>query len=184
MDFEPGKIPDVYLIKPKVFGDARGFFMETYRLSEFIQAGITANFVQDNHSCSSRGVLRGMHYQIRQAQGKLVRVVVGEVFDVAVDLRRNSPTFSHWVGYYLSSSNKHEVWIPPGFAHGFYVISDSAEVVYKTTDYWSSEWERTLRWDDPDVGIDWPLTAGQPPQVSEKDGGAALLKDVKPEDLF
>jgi dTDP-4-dehydrorhamnose 3,5-epimerase len=184
MQFEPSDIPEVLLIRPKVFEDKRGFFMETYRASVFEQAGIAAQFVQDNHSRSTKGVLRGLHYQIRQVQGKLVRVIAGEVFDVAVDLRKNSSSFGKWVGHFISSSNKYQVWIPPGFAHGFFVTSEVAEVVYKTTDYWSPQWERTLRWDDPEIGIVWPLIENLTPSVSEKDMRAVGLRDLKPEDLF
>ena len=137
MEFIPTKIPDVILIEPKIFGDERGFFLETYRQNKFIEAGISANFVQENHSSSQNGVLRGLHYQIRQPQGKLVRVIAGEIWDIAVDIRRNSPTFCQWVGIILSAENKCQLWIPPGFAHGFYVLSEKAEVTYKVTDYYA-----------------------------------------------
>ena len=151
-------IPDVVLIEPKVFGDARGFFFESFNQKAFDEAvGRPARFVQDNHSSSARGVLRGLHYQIRQPQGKLVRVVRGEVFDVAVDLRRSSATFGKWVGERLSGANKRQLWIPEGFAHAFVVLTESAEFLYKTTNYWSPEHERTLAWNDPAIGIDWPL---------------------------
>jgi dTDP-4-dehydrorhamnose 3,5-epimerase len=169
MQFLPTKIPDVLIIEPKVFGDERGFFMETYQESAFAQAGIKANFVQDNHSGSRQGVLRGLHYQIKQPQGKLVRVVVGGVFDVAVDLRRVSPTFAQWVGVHLSAQNRRQVWVPPGFAHGFYVLSEWAEIFYKTSDYYAPQWERTLLWNDPTVGIDWPLLPEVPVALSPKD---------------
>jgi dTDP-4-dehydrorhamnose 3,5-epimerase len=169
MQFLPTEIPDVLVVEPKMFGDERGFFMETYREERFAQAGIRASFVQDNHSGSRQGVLRGLHYQIRQAQGKLVRVIAGEVFDVAVDLRRNSPTFSRWVGLVLSAQNRRQMWVPPGFAHGFYVLSEWAELFYKTSDYYAPQWERTLLWNDPAVGIDWPLLPGVPPTLSPKD---------------
>jgi dTDP-4-dehydrorhamnose 3,5-epimerase len=169
MQFLPAEIPDIVIVEPKVFGDERGFFMETYREELFAQAGIRARFVQDNHSGSRQGVLRGLHYQIKQPQGKLVRVIVGEVFDVAVDLRRSSPTFGRWLGVHLSAQNRRQVWVPPGFAHGFYVLSDWAELFYKTTDYYAPQWERTLLWNDPSVGIDWPLLPGMPPALSQKD---------------
>jgi dTDP-4-dehydrorhamnose 3,5-epimerase len=155
-------IPDVMLIEPKVFGDDRGFFFESFNEHRFAElTGLSPKFVQDNHSKSAKGVLRGLHYQIKQAQGKLVRVVAGEVFDVAVDLRKSSPTFGKWVGAYLSAENKKQLWIPEGFAHGFLVLSDSAEFLYKTTDYYAPEHERCLAWNDPTIGIDWPL-AGEP----------------------
>ena len=179
MEFKPTIIPDVILVEPKVFGDGRGFFMETYQAARFAAAGITAGFVQDNHSGSARGILRGLHYQIRQPQGKLVRVVAGEVFDVAVDLRRSSPTFGRWVGQRLSASNRLQIWIPPGFAHGFYVLSEWAEVVYKATDYYDPEWERTLLWNDPEVGVEWPLLEGRPPILSQKDAEGSLLQSAE-----
>jgi dTDP-4-dehydrorhamnose 3,5-epimerase len=175
MKFSPTSLPDVVLIEPQIFGDQRGFFMEVYQARRFEEAGIRAEFVQDNHSGSSQCTLRGLHYQIRQAQGKLVRVVVGEVFDVAVDLRRSSPAFGRWVGNYLSAQNKAQMWIPPGFAHGFYVLSPWAEVLYKATDFYAPEWERTLLWNDPDVGIEWPLINGSPPILSQKDKIGSLL---------
>ena len=170
----PTSIPDVLILEPTVHGDARGFFMETYREEEFCRVtGCTRPFVQDNHSRSARNVLRGLHYQIRQSQGKLVRVIVGEIFDVAVDLRRNSPTFSKWVGATLSAENKRQMWIPEGFAHGFLVTSDVAETVYKTTDYYAPEHERTLLWNDLALGIAWPLTA--PAILAAKDIAGASL---------
>ena len=169
MIYKPTSIPEVILIEPRVFGDERGFIMETFRADELSAAGVSAQFVQDNHSGSRRGILRGLHYQIRRSQGKLVRVVAGEIFDVAVDLRRSSPTFGKWVGLNLSAQNKYQMWIPCGFAHGFYVISDWTEVVYKTTDYYAPQWERTLLWNDPEVGIAWPLPAGETPVLSPKD---------------
>jgi len=154
------ELPGVLLIEPKVYGDERGFFYESYNEREFrAQTGVDVHFVQDNHSRSVRGVLRGLHYQIRQAQGKLVRATAGEVFDVVVDIRKGSPTFGRWIGKTLSAENKLALWIPPGFAHGFAVISDYAEFQYKTTDYWAPEYERCIVWNDPDVGIQWPLTA-------------------------
>ena len=169
MKFSPTSVSDVILIEPDVFGDQRGFFMEVYRAECFKGAGIQVDFVQDNHSGSSEKTLRGMHYQIRHAQGKLVRVVVGKVFDVAVDLRLGSPTFGKWTGHYLSAENKFQLWIPPGFAHGFYVVSDWAEVLYKATDYYAPEWDRTLLWNDPGVRIEWPLINGEAPILSQKD---------------
>ena len=169
MRFISSQIPDVLRIEPDVYGDDRGFFMETYHASRFSVNGISASFVQDNHSGSGKAVLRGLHYQIRQAQGKLVRVVAGEVFDVAVDLRRSSGTFGNWIGQILSVQNKQQLWIPPGFAHGFYVLSDWAEIVYKATDYYAPEWERTLLWNDPVLGIAWPLIEDSAPILSAKD---------------
>jgi dTDP-4-dehydrorhamnose 3,5-epimerase len=179
MEFIPTAIPEVLLIEPKVYGDERGFFMETYQAARFADAGICVDFVQDNHSGSAQGILRGLHYQIRQPQGKLVRVVAGEVFDVAVDLRRSSPNFGRWVGQRLSASNRLQIWIPPGFAHGFYVLTGWAEVVYKATDFYAPEWERTLQWNDPEVGIVWPLLEGQPPILSEKDAQGSLLRSAE-----
>ncbi len=167
--FIPLDIPDVILIEPRVFADQRGFFLESHHKRRFLDAGLAADFVQDNHSGSRRGSLRGLHYQIRQPQGKLVRVVVGEAFDVAVDLRRNSPTFGRWVGVSLTAEKKNELWIPVGFAHGFCVLSDWAEVLYKATDFYAPEWERSLLWNDPEIGIRWPLVAGEEPLLSEKD---------------
>jgi dTDP-4-dehydrorhamnose 3,5-epimerase len=169
MRFTPLEIADVILIEPDVIEDERGFFMESYQKERFAAAGITADFVQDNHSASTQGVLRGLHYQIRHPQGKLVRVVNGEVFDAAVDLRRGSETFGRSVICLLSAEKKNQVWVPPGFAHGFYVTSDRAELLYKTTDYYAPEWERTLLWNDPELGIHWPLVNGQPPILSKKD---------------
>ena len=174
----PTAIPDVLLLEPKVFGDARGFFFESFNARDFAQAtGLKVDFVQDNHSKSGHGVLRGLHYQIRHPQGKLVRVVQGEVFDVAVDLRRASPTFGRWVGERLSAENHRQLWIPPGFAHGFVVLSDSAEFLYKTTDYWFPEHERSLRWNDPALAIDWRVQ-GQP-LLAAKDAAAPLLRDAE-----
>lgn len=160
-------IADVFMIAPEVFGDDRGFFMESYNRRSMASLGVEFDFVQDNHSRSARGVLRGLHYQIKQPQGKLVRVVAGEVFDVAVDLRRSSPTFGRWVGMTLSAENKRMAWIPPGFAHGFYVLSEYAEFLYKTTDYYAPEHERSLLWNDPAIGVEWPLTVE--PILSDKD---------------
>ncbi|MGB7755387.1 MAG: dTDP-4-dehydrorhamnose 3,5-epimerase [Salinisphaera sp.] len=169
MEVIPTRISDVKLIKPRVFGDARGFFMETWNARIFAEAGIDATFVQDNHSRSVKNTLRGLHYQIQQPQGKLVRVTRGEVFDVAVDLRPNSPTFGQWVGKVLSEDNQYQLWVPPGFAHGFYVMSGSAEFQYKCTDFYAPEHERCIHWNDPDLNIEWPLLAGGEPIVSGKD---------------
>jgi dTDP-4-dehydrorhamnose 3,5-epimerase len=179
MEFERTTIPDVIVLQPKVFGDERGFFMETFRADDFAASGITESFVQDNHSGSQQGILRGLHYQIRQAQGKLVRAVAGEIFDAVVDLRRSSPTFGRWVGVLLSAKKKKQLWIPPGFAHGFYVLSEWAEVVYKATDYYAPEWERSLLWNDLALGIEWPLLDGRPPVLSEKDSHGKLLSEAE-----
>jgi dTDP-4-dehydrorhamnose 3,5-epimerase len=179
MTFEPTKIPDVLIFKPKVSSDMRGFFLETFRADVFSRSGIPGPFVQDNHSGSQQGILRGLHYQIRQGQGKLVRAVVGEIFDVVVDLRRSSPTFGHWVGVLLSAGNKYQIWVPVGFAHGFYVLSEWADVIYKSTDYYAPEWERTLLWNDPALGIEWPLKNGQTPLLSEKDSRGKLLSEAE-----
>lgn len=172
------KIPDVLLIEPKVFGDDRGFFFESFNEKQFAAAiGKTVSFVQDNHSKSVRGVLRGLHYQIQQPQGKLVRVVSGEVFDVAIDIRKSSPTFGLWVGATLSAENKRQLWVPEGFAHGFVVTSDSAEFLYKTTDYWAPEYERCIAWNDPAIGIEWPIDGS--PILSGKDQNGILLADAE-----
>lgn len=179
MEIKPAEIPGVYLISPAVHADGRGFFMETFREDLFANAGLVMHFVQDNHSLSGRGVLRGLHYQIRQPQGKLVRVVAGEIFDVAVDLRRHSPSFGRWVGARLSAENKQQIWIPPGFAHGFLVLSENTEVIYKASDYYAKEWERTLLWCDPQLGIDWPLEQDQVPAVSEKDAAGKTLDQAE-----
>ncbi len=178
MKFKPTSISDVLLVEPDVFGDHRGFFMETFRQEHFTAAGITASFVQDNHSGSQKGTLRGLHYQIQQPQGKLVRVIAGEVFDVAVDIRRSSPTFGKHEGVCLSAENKLELWVPPGFAHGFLVLSDWAEVVYKATDYYAPRWERSIRWDDPSIGIEWPQIDIEP-ILSPKDLQGKLLRDAE-----
>ena len=170
-------IADVLLIEPKVFGDARGFFFESYNRRALAVLGLGAEFVQDNHSRSEKNVLRGLHYQIEHAQGKLVRVIAGAVFDVAVDLRRNSPSFGCWTGHTLSAENQRMMWIPPGFAHGFYVTSDSAEFLYKTTDYWYPEHERCLVWNDPDLAIAWPL-AGEP-QLAAKDSAGLRFNQAE-----
>jgi len=179
MDFKRLEIPDVILIEPQVFKDDRGFFLESFHKKQFLQAGLTADFVQDNHSGSRRGALRGLHYQIRQPQGKLVRVIAGEAYDVAVDLRRTSPTFGRWVGVYLSAERKDQLWIPPGFAHGFYVLSEWAEVLYKATDYYARQWERSLLWNDPKIGVKWPLPQGETPILSEKDSRGLPLTEAE-----
>jgi len=172
------KIPEIRIIEPKVFEDERGFFFESYQKKQFMDAGIHAEFVQDNHSRSLQHTLRGLHYQIKQAQGKLVRAVVGEIFDVAVDIRKGSPTFGLWTGDYLSAKNKKMLWIPPGFAHGFYVTSLEAEVVYKATDYYSPKWERTIIWNDPILNIEWPLK-NELPTLSPKDEMGNSLGDAE-----
>jgi dTDP-4-dehydrorhamnose 3,5-epimerase len=173
MKVTPTPLADVLLIEPRVFGDARGFFFESYNRKAMVAAGIDVEFVQDNHSRSARGVLRGLHYQIEHAQGKLVRVISGEVYDVAVDMRRSSPTFGRSMGMKLSADEKQMLWIPPGFAHGFLVLSDAAEFLYKTTDYWYPEFERSLLWNDSALGIAWPLA--QAPTLAAKDAAATLL---------
>ena len=172
-------IPGLLILEPKVFGDARGFFMESYNAKAFQDAtGLTPNFVQDNHSRSGKGVLRGLHYQIEQAQGKLVRVTRGSVFDAVVDLRKSSPTFGQWAGVELSEENSRQLWIPPGFAHGFLVTSDSADFLYKTTDYYAPQFERSLAWNDPTVGVEWPL-AGAAPLLSAKDVAGKPLAECE-----
>ncbi len=163
------EIPDIVLLTPQVFEDDRGFFMETWRADEFRIHVADVSFVQDNHSRSGQGTLRGLHYQIKNSQGKLVRVISGEIFDVAVDLRKSSPTFGKWVGAVLSSENKDMLWVPPGFAHGFYVLSDEAEFVYKCTEYYTPQHERCIPWDDPELAIEWPIRPGVSPRLSEKD---------------
>lgn len=171
MHFTPTQLPDIILVKPDVFGDERGYFMETWQREKFTEAGIDCEFVQDNHSRSVNGTLRGLHYQLPpHAQGKLVRVTAGEVFDVAVDIRKGSPSFGKWIGKYLSAKNKHMLWIPPGFAHGFYVTSEVAEFQYKCTNYYEPDHERCIRWDDPDIAVQWPFTrADGIPRLSKKD---------------
>jgi dTDP-4-dehydrorhamnose 3,5-epimerase len=181
MQVVPTALPEVLLIEPQVFADERGFFLETYQADKYAAAGVRAAFVQENLSGSRGGVLRGLHYQVRHAQGKLVRVAAGQVFDVAVDLRRSSPTFGRWVGAYLGAEERRQIWIPPGFAHGFYVVSAWAEVAYKVTDWYRPEWERTLRWDDPAVGVRWPHAGPEPPLLSPKDARGQSLADA---DLF
>jgi len=183
MQFTPLDIPDVILVEPQVFEDSRGFFLESYHKGQFTAAVLKLepfDFVQDNHSGSRRGSLRGLHYQIRQAQGKLVRVIAGEAYDVAVDLRRNSTTFGNWVGCMLSAQRKNQLWIPPGFAHGFYVVSEWAEVLYKATDYYAPQWERSLLWNDPAIGIKWPLLPGdEEPVLSDKDRNGRPLAQAE-----
>jgi dTDP-4-dehydrorhamnose 3,5-epimerase len=178
MQFIPLAIPDVLLVEPKVFGDERGFFFESFNERAFNEAvGREVRFVQDNHSRSSKNVLRGLHYQVEQAQGKLVRVVQGEVFDVAVDIRRNSPTFGKWVGEVLSAENKRQLWVPEGFAHGFVTLSESAEFLYKTTNFYAPAFERCIRWDDSDLAIDWHLSGE--PLVSAKDAVGKALREAE-----
>ena len=178
MKVTPTTIPDVLVIEPKVFGDARGFFYESFNQKAFNQAtGLNLNFVQDNHSRSAKRVLRGLHYQIQQPQGKLVRVVRGAVFDVAVDVRKGSATFGQWVGMELSEDNHKQLWVPAGFAHGFLVTSDSAEFLYKTTDYYAPEHERCIAWNDPTIGIDWPVTTQ--PSLSAKDQQGLAVRDAE-----
>ncbi len=172
------ELPEVLILEPRVFGDERGFFYESFNARAFAEAsGLSRDFVQDNHSRSQRGVLRGLHYQLQQAQGKLVRVCAGEVYDVAVDVRRSSPTFGRWVGVHLSAENKRQLWVPEGFAHGFLVLSEFAEFLYKTTDYYAPAHERCIRWDDPALAIDWPLSGA--PQLSAKDQAGATLSEAE-----
>lgn len=177
MKYIPTDIPDVILIEPTVFGDARGFFMETWQQRSFQEAVADVTFVQDNHSKSGRDILRGLHYQVQNTQGKLVRVVSGKVFDVAVDLRQSSPSFGQWVGYELSAENKRMLWVPEGFAHGFYVMSETAEFVYKCTDYYAPQHERSLLWNDPSLSIDWPLV-NKTPLLSDKDAKGELFANA------
>ena len=181
MEFTQTDIPDIIQIIPRQFRDSRGFFLETYRLDLFSKAGIPTVYLQDNHSGSRQGVLRGLHYQIRQAQGKLIQVISGEIYDVAVDIRRSSSTFGKWVGIVLSAENKHQLWIPEGFAHGFLVLSEWAEVFYKTTNYYAPEFERTLLWNDPALDIRWPLAQDKAPLLSSKDAQGKPLAEA---DLF
>lgn len=174
----PTNLPEVMIIEPKVFGDERGFFFESFNAKKFAElTGVDVEFVQDNHSLSAKNILRGLHYQIKQAQGKLVRVVTGEVFDVTVDIRKSSPRFGQWTGVVLSAENQRQLWIPPGFAHGFVVLSDKAEFLYKTTDYWAPEYERSLQWNDPAIGIEWPIQGE--PVMSAKDQQGKLLADAE-----
>ena len=179
MQFEPTAIPEVVLIRPRVFGDSRGFFLESWEQQKFAAAGVDARFVQDNHSRSSRHTLRGLHYQIQHAQGKLVRVVSGAVYDVAVDIRRNSPSFGRWVGVELSADNHAMLWVPAGFAHGFMVLSDSADFLYRCTDFWAPQYERAIAWDDSDLAIRWPLPGGTAPLLSTKDAAAVRFRDAE-----
>jgi dTDP-4-dehydrorhamnose 3,5-epimerase len=178
VNFIPTPLPDVLLIEPKVFQDERGFFLESYQKKNFSEAGIPFDFVQDNHSKSCQGVLRGLHYQIRQPQGKLLRVVAGEIFDVAVDIRRHSPTFGKWFGTYLSAENKQMLWVPIGFAHGFYVTGPEAELLYKATDYYAPQSERSILWNDPAINIQWPLKDGLP-SLSSRDQAGSLLSEAE-----
>ncbi len=175
MKITPTSLPGVMLIEPDVFGDTRGFFMETWHAQKYAQAGLDVKFVQDNHSRSNKGILRGLHYQLKQAQGKLVRVSHGAVFDVVVDIRKGSPSFGQWVNYELSDNNFRQLYIPPGFAHGFCVLSETADFIYKCTDFYAPEHEQSILWNDPDIGIIWP---GTDFLVSEKDRQASLLKDM------
>lgn len=178
----PTAVEGVLILEPKVFGDARGFFMESYNRRSFVQAtGLDIDFVQDNHSRSRKGVLRGLHYQIQQPQGKLVRVTSGVVFDVAVDIRKSSPTFGRWVGVELSADNHRQLWVPAGMAHGFVVLSETADFLYKTTDYYAPEHERSIAWNDPAIGIDWPLAAHgiEAPLLSDKDRAAVMLSEAE-----
>ena len=178
MDVIKTKIPDVLIIEPQVFGDDRGFFLESFNEANFKEkTGISTKFVQDNHSRSAKNVLRGLHYQIKQSQGKLVRVVIGEVFDVVVDIRKSSPTFGQWLGCLLSETNKRQLWIPPGLAHGFVVLSEIADFLYKTTEYYAPEYERSILWNDPEIGIDWQIKGE--PILSAKDRAAKPLKEAE-----
>ena len=179
MEFLSTNIPDVIIVEPKVFTDERGFFMETFQKKDFQVAGIPYEFAQENHSGSKGGVLRGLHYQIQQTQGKLVRTISGEIFDVAVDIRKGSSTFRQWLGVILSSENKRMLWIPEGFAHGFYVLSNWAEVVYKATDFYAPQWERSIIWNDPVLNIDWPVKKGFPPILSEKDSAGVTFEKAE-----
>ncbi len=178
MKVTPTAIPEVLVLEPQVFGDDRGFFFESFNARRFEQVtGVAANFVQDNHSKSARNVLRGLHYQIRQPQGKLVRVTAGAIYDVVVDMRKSSPFFGRWVGVELSAENRRQIWVPPGFAHGFVVTSESAECLYKTTDYWAPEYERSILWNDPALAIEWPIVGE--PMLSGKDSKGLLLADAE-----
>jgi dTDP-4-dehydrorhamnose 3,5-epimerase len=179
MEFTPTDIADVVVIDPVVFEDDRGFLMESWQERKFSDAGIDARFVQDVHSRSVGGTIRGLHYQVEQPQGKLVRVIAGEIFDVAVDIRRASPTFGHWVGETLSEGNRRMIWIPPGFAHGFCVQTKLAEIEYRMTDFYAPRHERTIRWDDPEIGIAWPVREGVAPVLADKDAAGVPLKDAE-----
>ena len=179
MEFEPLSIPDVVLVKPRKFGDERGFFMETWERNKFAAGGIDASFVQDNHSRSSQWTLRGLHYQVLKPQGKLVRVLQGSVFDVAVDIRSSSPTFGKWVGAELNDENNFQMWVPPGFAHGFLVLSVTADVAYKCSDFYAPQHERGIAWNDSVIGVEWPLVAGVSPLLSDKDRAAPALAEAE-----
>lgn len=179
MEFEPQSIAPVVLIKPRVHHDLRGFFLESWEERKFAAAGIHARFVQDNHSRSARNTLRGLHYQLQQPQGKLVRATAGAIFDVAVDVRRSSPSFGRWVGATLSEENHHMLWVPPGFAHGFLVLSEVADVLYKCTDFYAPEHERTVRWNDPALGIEWPLGLDVQPTLSARDAAGCQMRDAE-----
>jgi dTDP-4-dehydrorhamnose 3,5-epimerase len=179
MEFVPTRVPDVVLVKPRVLGDPRGYFLESWKANAFAAGGLPAEFVQDNHSHSAQWILRGLHYQVRQTQGKLVRVTRGAVFDVAVDMRKASPTFGQWVGAELSAENHLMLWVPPGFAHGFLTLTPEVDFLYKCTDYYAPQHERVLRWDDPAVGIDWPLPPGVSPQLSARDAQGAAFRDAE-----
>jgi dTDP-4-dehydrorhamnose 3,5-epimerase len=179
MEFVPTALPEVVLIKPRLFGDTRGFFLESWQEAKFAAAGIDCRFVQDNHSRSSQWTLRGMHFQSQKTQGKLVRVSRGAVFDVAVDARRSSPTFGQWVGVELNDTSHHMLWVPPGFAHGFLALTEVVDFLYKCTDYYAPEYERTMRWDDPAVGIKWPIPAGIRPLLATRDAAAPALRELE-----
>ncbi len=179
MKFSPQRLPEVILIEPTVFSDSRGYFMETWHQKKFSNIGIDINLVQDNLSHSRNGVLRGLHYQIQQPQGKLVQVLAGEIFDVAVDIRKGSPTFGQYVSAVLSRQNRHQLWVPAGFAHGFLVMSHEAEVIYSCSDFYAPQYERTILWNDPSLNIPWPLTKNESPVLSEKDAVGKLLKDAE-----
>jgi dTDP-4-dehydrorhamnose 3,5-epimerase len=179
VEFEPTRLPEVMLFKPRVFGDARGFFFESWQEAKFAAAGIEARFVQDNHSHSLRHTLRGLHYQIQHPQGKLVRVSKGAVFDVAVDIRRSSPRFGQWVGATLDDTNHHGLWVPPGFAHGYLALSDEVDFLYKCTDLYAPQYERAIAWNDPHISVAWPLPSGTLPTLSAKDAAAPGLRDAE-----
>jgi dTDP-4-dehydrorhamnose 3,5-epimerase len=179
VEFEPTRLPEVVLIKPRVFDDARGFFFESWNAQQFARAGIAAHFVQDNQSRSSRHTLRGLHYQIQQPQGKLVRVSRGAVFDVAVDMRRSSPRFGQWVGAHLSASNHNFLWVPPGFAHGYLALSDEVDFLYKCTDFYAPQHERVVRWNDPIIGVEWPLPTELEPILSSRDQAAPAFENAE-----
>jgi dTDP-4-dehydrorhamnose 3,5-epimerase len=179
MFIKPMEIPDILLVSAQIFRDERGYFMETYQADKYEDLGLPGTFVQDNQAGSEQAVLRGLHYQIRKPQGKLIRVITGEIFDVAVDLRKSSQYFGKWTGMRLSAESKQQLWIPEGFAHGYYVLSEWAEITYKVTDFYAPDWERTLLWNDPEIGITWPLIEGQPPLLSEKDLRGKSLSEAE-----